>query len=181
MEDFIKDFIKDVEIELSDEFDRNFERKAFFDKAWPAPRLSNSRGSTLMRSSALRRSIKSASDENGITWKSPVSYATIHNEGGEITVTDKMKRFFWAMYYKSAGAITTKKNGEQSNSRRNQMLTAEASRWKAMALLKVGSKIKIQQRQFIGNHPNVNRAIEQVWNDHFKDFERHMQNILRRR
>lgn len=29
-------FIQDVAVELTDEFDRNFERKAFFDEAWPA-------------------------------------------------------------------------------------------------------------------------------------------------
>src|SRR5690606_38490895 len=106
MSKIIKNFIKDIEVDLNDEFDRNFERKAFFDKPWSQTKLSNSRGSLMMRSGNLRNSISSKISDNSITWTSSLPYASIHNEGGEITVTQKMKAFFWAMYYKSAGAIS---------------------------------------------------------------------------
>lgn len=32
-----------------------------------------------------------------------VRYAKIHNEGGTITVTPQMKRFWWAKYYELSG------------------------------------------------------------------------------
>lgn len=31
-----------------------------------------------------------------------VPYAQIHNEGGEIAITEKMRKYFWAQYYESA-------------------------------------------------------------------------------
>jgi phage gpG-like protein len=67
-------------------------------------------------------------------------YAEIHNEGGEITVTPKMKRFFWAKHheYKEAGD------------------TDIANQWKYMAL---SSVIKIKQRKFIGQSNLLNDKI----------------------
>ncbi|WP_318546328.1 phage virion morphogenesis protein [Flavobacterium columnare] len=94
-------------------FDRNFERKAFFNQKWPTTSMRNRRGSLMMRTGALRRSIRSNVQGSQIVWKSSLPYAAIHNEGGEIIVTEKMKKFFWAMYYKSSGAIlfNVKKKG----------------------------------------------------------------------
>jgi len=59
MRDIFKKIIKDVEVELSDEFDRNFERKAFFNTGWKETAHPVSRGSLMMRSGTLRKSINS--------------------------------------------------------------------------------------------------------------------------
>lgn len=32
--DFLNNVMRDLKVELDDEFDRNFERKAFFDRPW---------------------------------------------------------------------------------------------------------------------------------------------------
>lgn len=40
-EPFFKTILKDLKVELSDEFDRNFERKAFFNEAWKQSKLAN--------------------------------------------------------------------------------------------------------------------------------------------
>jgi phage gpG-like protein len=157
--DFLNEILKDVEIDLTQEFDRNFERKAFFNKKWPQVKHANSRGSLLMRTGRLRRSVKSGRTAGLIRWSSNLPYASIHNEGGEITVTSKMKSFFWAMFYKSSKAI-----GKKSKSKRAVKLSGEASKWKALALLKIGTKLKIEQRQFIGWHPEVDRRIKKVVN-----------------
>ena len=157
MKEILKNFIKDVKIELDGEFDKNFERKGFFDKKWQQTKLTNSRGSLMMRTGTLRNSISSTANASGITYTSSLPYASIHNEGGEITVSAQMRKFFWAMYYKTAAA-----SGSGPVTRRQRMST-EASQWKAMALKKVGSKIKIPQRQFIGDHPQVRKAIENVF------------------
>ena len=61
-------------------------------------------------------------------------YAEIHNDGGEIVVTDKMIKFFWAMYYTFKG----------KNNKKTQY-------FKALALKKSGSKIKVPKRKFMGD------------------------------
>lgn len=167
--DFLKRVLQDVKVDASQHFDRNFERKSFFNQKWPNTSMRNRRGSLMMRTGALRRSIRSNIQSNQIVWKSSLPYAAIHNEGGEIMVTEKMKSFFWAMYYKSSGAITTKKNGSRSNSQRNQKLSAEAEQWKALALQKTGNKMKIQKRQFIGEHPIVKGIVIRAINNNLKE------------
>jgi phage gpG-like protein len=168
---FLHNFVTDLKVELSDEFDRNFERKAFFDQPWKDTRMPNRRGSLMMRTGALRRSIRATSSDNTIRFFSSLPYAAIHNEGGTVTVTAKMKKYFWAMYYKSSGAVTKTKKGEARQTGRNKSLSQEASRWKNMALKKVGSKIKIEQRQFIGPHRQVDQCVERVFARNMKEFE----------
>ena len=140
----------DLAVELADEFDRNFERKGFFTEKWSSPKINNSRGSVLNRTGNLRRSIRYNVSDNSISFSSSLPYASIHNEGGEIVVTAQMKKFFWAMFYKSTGA--------------------EAMKWKGMALMKIGQKMKIEKRQFIGDHPEVARAVRIVVNENMTLF-----------
>ncbi|MRJ09405.1 hypothetical protein EDL99_11135 [Ornithobacterium rhinotracheale] len=169
--DFLKTTLTDIKVKISEEFDRNFERKAFFDKKWKQPKLINRRGSLMIRTGKLRRSIQSKITKNGIQFTSAMPYADMLNNGGEIIVTEKMKRFFWAMYYKSAGAIKTTKTGKVSQSGRNEKLRAEAEQWKALALKKVGSTMKIEPRQFIGHHPQIDTAIKEIVNKNLKELE----------
>jgi phage gpG-like protein len=161
---FFKDFLKDVKTELMDEFDRNFERKGFFDQPWKGTKFPNKRGSLMMRTGALRRSLKGTVQGNAIRFTSSLPYAAIHNEGGTITVTAKMIRYFWAMYRQKAGAVTyAVKSKAMSNTKRNTALTAEAGFFKAMALKPIGSKIKIEERRFIGPHRKVDEAVKTVF------------------
>lgn len=165
-----KKILNDMAVELADEFDRNFERKAFFTEKWASPKINNARGSVMNRSGNLRRSIKYSVRDGMIMFSSSLPYASIHNEGGEITVTAQMKKYFWAMYYKAVGGITTKADGGESKSKKNVKLTGEAAKWRAMALMKVGQKMKIEKRQFIGNHPQVLHIAKSVIEDNLKIF-----------
>lgn len=124
---FMQNTLNDLKIELTDEFDRNFQRKAFFDKAWPKNKLINQRGSMMMRNGHLRNSIESRIQGDKIIFSSSLPYASIHNEGGEITVTPKMKSYFWAMYYKTSGGMSKRKDGTASRNQRNQRLSIEAN------------------------------------------------------
>ena len=148
---FLQNILNDLRIELKDEFDMNFQRKAFFDVAWKKTKLYNNRGSLMARTNNLRNSINAHIEGEKIVFTSSLPYASIQNEGGEITVTDKMKRYFWAKY------IEAGKKGIQ------------ADQWKAMALKKVGSKIKIESRRFIGPHPKILEVTQGVVNDNLKD------------
>lgn len=129
-------FIKKIKTELDDEFDRNFERQGFFSQKW---KKSNTKGTTLIKSGALRKSIHSQINGNTITYTSSVPYANIHNNGGKIRVTEKMKRFFWYKFKSTKDPF-----------------------YRAMALKKVGSYITIPQRQFIGWHDDLKPNIERV-------------------
>lgn len=175
MQDFIKNIITDIKVELTDEFDRNFERKAFFDKKWGGTKLPNQRGSLLARSGKLRRSIRAKEIGNQVSWSSSLPYATTQNNGGEIKVTAKMKSFFWAMFYKASGAAG------KGKSERSQRLSAEAQQWRNLALMKVGQVMKIEQRQFIGDHPIVRKRIEEVIGLNFKELQNYYFNKLKQR
>lgn len=176
----LHNFITDLKVELLDEFDKNFERKAFFDQPWENTKMPNRRGSLMMRSGALRRSIRATSNDNSIRFMSSLPYAEIHNEGGVITVTEKMKRYFWAMYYKTSGAISKTSKGEARQTNRNKAMSLEASYWKAMALKKVGSKIKVEQRQFIGPHREVDQCVKRVFDRSMKEFEEFIYKTLKK-
>lgn len=153
----LQQLVKDIQVDLTQEFDRNFERKAFFNQKWSNTKHHNTRGSLMLRTGRLRNSVNSSIHSAQITWKSNVPYAEIHNKGGKIKVTKKMKAFFWAMYYKSFKAV-----GDKPSGLRNKKLNQESAKWKAMALLPEGKVIKIEKRQFIGEHPVVNRKIHTI-------------------
>jgi len=168
LQKFYDNVLKDLKVELKDEFDRNFQRKAFFDKAWPKNKLINQRGSMMMRNGHLRNSIESRIQGDKIIFSSSLPYASIHNEGGEITVTPKMKSYFWAMYYKTSGGMSKRKDGTASRNQRNQRLSIEAMQWKNLALMKVGQKLTIPERKFIGHHPQVNKMVKDVVGENLK-------------
>lgn len=180
MKKFVDDLIKDIKTELDEEFDRNFERKAFFTDKWEAPKLRNDKGSVMARNNHLRRSIKSIVRGKSIHYQSSLPYASLHNEGGEIVVTKQMKKFFWAMYYKSHNAanIYTVKTRKKVNTIRTRALSEQAQQWKNLALMKVGQKIKIEQRQFIGHHPQVDTSIENVLNRNVDELNKRIQDLL---
>jgi phage gpG-like protein len=175
--ELMQNILNDIKVELLDEFTENFRRKAFFSKPWDN-RKQGRKGTLLMVSGALRRSIQARVQGNSIVFTSNVPYAGIHNEGGTITITPKMKKFFWAKYYETSGKVTYNiKTRKQSKS--SQKYSMEAEFWKSLALKKTGDKLIFPQRQFIGDSPEVKHAIETVINDNIKDFETHLTDILK--
>ena len=166
MRDFYKNIAADVSRELIEAWDDNFRNKAFFEKPWPETRIPNRRGSLMIRTGLLKNSIKSRLAAESVGFSSSMPYAKLHNEGGTIKVTSKMKRFFWAMYYKTAG-------------KKSKTISVEASYWKALALKKVGSKLTIKQRQFIGHHPQVDIAVRRVIDDNFQEYNKELKNTFK--
>lgn len=155
--------LNDIRVEMTAEFDENFERESFFSEAW-ARRKGPMRpdGHILVYTGRLRRSIQSRTTENSITFFTNEPYAAIHNEGGEIVVTEKMKRYFWHKYYEATGSFGRKKDGRRSNDKRTLQLSEEAEFWKFMALKKAGSTIKIPRRRFLGTSPEVEDAVRGI-------------------
>lgn len=159
----IKRILKDIQVEMADEFDQNFEREAFFSEAWQR-RKSPTRpdGHILVNTGQLRRSIQSRTTENSIIFFTTEPYAAIHNEGGEIVVTKRMKKFFWHKCYEATNSFGRKKDGSKRNDKRNRQLTTEAEFWKFMALKKAGTTIKIPRRRFLGTSPEVEQAVRSI-------------------
>ncbi|MBO7466605.1 MAG: phage virion morphogenesis protein [Bacteroidaceae bacterium] len=169
----IRNILSDIRVELSDEFDRNFERESFFSEGWArrkSPVRGGRSGHLLVDTGGLRQSIQSRSDEGSITFFSTVAYAGIHNEGGEIKVTAKMKRYFWARYYEATGGFGRRKDGSSRQNARNRRLTSEAEFWKLMALMKVGSTVKIPRRRFLGSSPEVEKAVREIIEENLRDY-----------
>lgn len=170
----VRRILGDIRVELGDEFDQNFERQGFFAEKWQR-RKSPIRGDghILVASGKLRQSIKSRSDDASITFYSDLDYAAIHNEGGEIKVTARMKRFFWHKYYEAQGSFGRRKNGTPRQDKRNQRLGTEAEFWRAMALMKEGKAIKIPRRQFLGMAPEVETEVRKIIEDNLADYFEH--------
>lgn len=171
--------LKDIRVELSDAFDQNFERKAFFTEAW-ARRRSPTRPSSaplLLDSGALRRSITATTTETSITFASTLPYAGIHNEGGDIVVTRRMKRFFWAKYYEVTGGIAKRSNGHLRQTARNRTLSDKAEFWKHMALMREGSTIRIPRRQFLGMHPMIEATLRDIIQENLDQYFDHEYNF----
>lgn len=150
----IRPILKDIKVELDDEFDRNFERKAFFDQPWAPVKSDPGIGSLLNRTGALRSSIRSSISASGITYESDVPYAQIHNDGGEIKqsirVTDKMRRWAWAMY-----------------------MNTKQDMYKGMALTKkqtINRTVRIPARPFIGAHSFVDNAVDNIVEGHVQNY-----------
>lgn len=109
----------------------------------------------------LMRSIQFRTAPGEVVVENPVPYAGIHNEGGTVTshpaVTEKMRRFAWAMAYKAAGA------GGQGTLPKE--LTPEAEKWKAMALTRkdhLTITAEIPRRQFMGESRELTEKVERT-------------------
>ena len=162
MRNIIHRIVNDVRVEMSEEFDKNFERQGFFSEAWSRSSSPVKQGSILIQTGSLRRSIQSRIEGDSVVFFSNSPYAAIHNEGGEIRITDKMHRFFWAKYYEAQGGFGRKKNGELRKNKRNLHLSDVGDFWKWLALKKVGSSIRIPKRQFLGANKDVEQRVMEI-------------------
>lgn len=114
-------------------------------QSWDRKR-SRGKGSLLVKTGRMRRAIRITG--KGRAWVmigNDTPYAKAHNEGATInqviTITPKMRRFFWAMFYESGDV-----------------------RWKYMALKRdpIRRTVNIPQRQFMGLSDFLNRRLEKT-------------------
>ena len=128
----------------------NFSKDAFTNQGWTDTffeaweTVEDKNGMTLIETGALRNSItiKSLTDYSVVVG-SDLQYAAIHNDGGVIKVTDKMKRFFWSRY-KSTGS----------------------EKWRRLALSK---RVTMPKRTFLGPSEVMNKKIEKIILDKWEE------------
>ncbi|MFV0507260.1 MAG: phage virion morphogenesis protein [Bacteroidales bacterium] len=130
-------------------FRDGFTKDGFTDSSfqkWQA----NSSKRTLHNKGTLMRSIrKQKQNRRRVVVGSEQEYAQIHNQGGYIVVTEQMKKLFWAKFIRIASKGKTDDDGKAIKGY-GKTKNKKALYFKYMAMKKVGSKIKIPQRKFIG-------------------------------
>jgi len=128
--------VNDINDYLLSYFKSSFDTKSFNNISWEPSKMNQN---TLVDSGDLKKSIKTVSkNPTEIHIQSDTPYSAIHNYGGKIKITDKMRKFFWSQFYKT-----------NNNS------------WKYMALTK-RSHINIPERQFMGINNEIIKQIEQI-------------------
>lgn len=113
----------------------------------------------------LMQSIKPLEEnEKRVRTGTELAYGEIHNEGGTITVTKKMKKFWWAKYYEFAANVKMNKGGKSMRiTKNNRKWGAKAEYCRNMALMKVGAKLTIPKRQYLGESKTLLKQFEQWW------------------
>ena len=175
----LKDRVLPVKVgrAVRDSIRQNFRQGGFYGQSWKPPMRTDlgfngpAYGPMLSGTNHLMMLTDYIPEPGRVTIQNTLVYAQIHNEGGEITVTKKMKSFFWSQYYKRGlvGGMYGQAKGKK-NQQKAETLNKEAEFWRAMALKKVGSKIKIPQRQFMGEHPEVGRIVKDIINQELSKF-----------
>ena len=135
-----------VAITAANFFKKNFRLGGFNGKPfkkWKKPANPRKTGSTLVGagSGRLRRNIKKLrANFRMVVVGVPanIQYARIHNEGGKIPITPKMRRYFWAMH---------KKTGNDY--------------YKGLALTKK-THFDMPERKFIGDSPVLAKELEEL-------------------
>lgn len=115
-------------------------------KKWPGrdPAFSGKRRQLLRNSGNLFNNIRSWSGRQKAVVYNSTKYGSLQNDGGNMTVTLGMRRFFWAKYYEEL----------------NKGNKADAAIWKNMALKKAGSVIKVPARPFIYDSRTLEKKVE---------------------
>lgn len=149
------DIKEEMRVELLSEFHDNFRRKAFFDRPWKPRKEAGwksskrgKRGSLLLVTGKLRRSLKAHVTSEGVTFTSAMPYAAMHNEGyeGEVTVPQHTR--------KASKAIRLVR-GKQGLKR--QRVAVRAHKVRSFRRF-----VRVPERRFVGNHPEVERRIQRI-------------------
>ncbi len=85
---------------MSRETQDAFKNKSWDGKAWRPSRLSDN---LLIQSSALLNNTLHTAQGSQVLVYCGLPYANIHNEGGTIPITARMRRYFWARFIESKG------------------------------------------------------------------------------
>ena len=157
-----------VAIESKNFFKDGFKKGGWTDKSFQEwkPRKSPLGGQKVLigkdNTKNLMQSIRTVEkNQNRVRTGSDLEYAETHNEGAEITVTANMKKFWWAKYDELSGKVKKTNTGKMSRAKANLRANAKAEYCKNMALMKVGSKIKIPKRQFIGESQTLMKQFDE--------------------
>lgn len=168
-----------------DHFQDNFRRGGFVNGGlhpWPKARrlasggtdAASQYGTLLSGRNHLFNSIKYMPSDYRVKVVNELSYAPLHNWGGTVhpTVTDKMRKWAWRQFYKSAGLRKNSSKKTKSEKLKAAAANPQAQMWKRLALTrKKKLDIRIPQRQFLGESEELTAKINER-------LEKEIRNIL---
>ena len=130
------DILRDARVKLTEMFKNNFREQGFFGQRWVATKVSKTnkrgKGSILIVTGAMRRSIRSQIRGIAVVFSSNLPYTALHNEGGKFSVTVR------------AHSRTNRKTGNSYSVRSHSR------------------QMNMPQRQFIGDHELVQQALGDI-------------------
>ena len=142
------DILRDARVKLTEMFNNNFREQGFFGQKWVATKASKAskrgRGSILIVTGAMRRSIKSYVSGMAVVFSSHLPYTALHNEGGNFAVNVR------------AHSRTNRKTGNSYNVRAHSR------------------QMSMPQRQFIGDHEKVQEALGDIVNKNLQRFSQRL-------
>ena len=139
-DELIPNILSYIKVELTQMFDRNYERKGFFGSRWKPRRDKQAKGSLLHVAGKMRRSIRASVRGKGVHYSSPLPYTALHNEGGKFTQSVR------------AHTRTNRRTGKTYTVRSHTR------------------QITMPKRQFIGDHKEVRQAIERIVHENVTEF-----------
>lgn len=155
-------------------YQENFRKSGFVNNGltpWPKTRrqlcggksASSQQKPLLSSRNHLFSSVRSQTADYRVKVLNEVPYAPVHNWGATLTptVTPKMRRFAWAMYFRASGKSSAQTKGRKSAKKpQPRAANPEADMWRGLALTKKKRlKITIPQRQFIGRSAELETAM----------------------
>lgn len=156
-----------------DHFQDNFRKGGFVNDGlhpWPkskrllagGKRATDNYGTLLSGRNHLFRSIKYIPSDYRVRVSNDLAYASVHNYGGMVhpTVSDKMRKYAWRQFYKTAGIRKNSSNKTKKKKLGALVPNSEAMMWKRLALTKKDKlNIRIPQRQFLGESKELTEKI----------------------
>lgn len=131
----------------------NFKEKSFEGVKWAPRKDRTNRRALLVKSGALRRSVRAQVLGDKVKISTDLPYAQIHNEGGTThpKVTEKMRRFAWKMYYEETNKADKYADSTQDNKiKQYASHNSKGNFWKNLALTKKTQlDVKIPARPFL--------------------------------
>lgn len=142
------DILRDARVKLTEMFKNNFREQGFFGQRWVATKVSKTnkrgKGSILVVTGAMRRSIRSQIRGMAVVFSSNLPYTALHNEGGKFSVTIR------------AHSRTNRKTGNSYSVRSHSR------------------QMNMPQRQFIGDHELVQQALGEIVFKRLQEFSQNL-------
>ncbi|PID89538.1 MAG: hypothetical protein CSB01_01420 [Bacteroidia bacterium] len=167
MDKFTKRLLLNIQTRLGDEFNKNFQRQAFFDRPWK-PRQGNKapkRGILIGKGRGhLWKSLRSKIRGNSIVFTSNVPYASVHNEGFSGRQSVKAHSRIIKAHKRRITARTNLKTRKTTKAY-NQQVREHTQHVGAFS-----REMNMPQRQFIGDHPQVRTIIKKTIDEEVEAF-----------
>lgn len=116
-------------------------------------------GPLLSRQDHLMKSIHFTPESRKVIVSTDVKYAPYHNNGAEIRVTPKMRKFAWAKFF--SGAKIAKGDSAKVRKQKTAKAGEEAEVWKRLALTKK-SRLRIPKRRFMGHSTELDEKVKNI-------------------